>query len=136
MTARSTLSDVTGATLIRFERADGVAMNVDAREAERTIGHGSVAFRAMPGDVSGDEVPAYLHAVLRLDPHRYVFDLPASMRTNGARSSGRREGFAFERDIATGKPSGSPIGKVIFLNYDRRFADRDPQDRRDFERLE
>lgn len=140
---RPSLSDVTGATLVRFERADGLTYNVNDEEAERTIGHGGIDFRALRGDVSGDLLEPYLYRLLRLDPHRYVFDLPTSMRGTGATragyrgaaSAGSKEGFVFLRG-SDGKATGRPVGKIIFLSYDRKFKERDPQDRSDFERLE
>lgn len=137
MSPRPSLRDLTGATLIRFESADGCSYNVNAEEAERRIGFGDVRFRGMPGNVSGDMVIPFLYLALRLDPHRYVFDLPStvtgtgSSRTGaGANGGGSREGYVFER----GKPD-HPVGKIYFLTHDRRFSERDPEDRRDFEML-
>lgn len=135
MTARASLSDITGATVVRFESADGCSFNVNDAEAQRRIAYGDTKFRVLPGDVSGDQVEAYLYAILRLDRHRFVFDLPASMRSNGAVSGGHREGFVFQRG-ADGRADGRPVGKVIFLTYDRKFRERDPSDRADFERME
>lgn len=130
---RATLSNITGATLVRFETADGLTQNIDSEEAGRRIDHGRINFRAMAG-VSGDDVVPYLYRLLSLDPHRFVFDLPSSMTTNGAVSSGSREGFVFQRG-AGGKADGRPVGKVIFLSYDRKFVERDPGDREDFEAM-
>ncbi len=130
---RPSLASVTGATLVRYETTDGCAQNIDGDEAENRIGHGGVSFRALAG-VSGDDVEPYLYRLLRLDAHRFVFDLPSSMKSNGAVSAGSREGFVFRRG-GNGKPEGSPVGKVIFLTYDRRFSERDPGDRSDFERM-
>jgi len=127
VTARLSLSDVTGCTLVRFERADGLTYNEDPR-----INHGGIDFRALPPDAIGEHVEAYLYAVLRLDRARFVFDLPASMR--GHASMGEREGFVFNRG-ADGKATGRPVGKVIFLNRDRRFCEGDPESRADFEAM-
>ncbi len=85
--------------------------------------------------MSGDDVEPYLYRLLRVDPHRFVFDLPSSMKSNGAVSAGSREGFVFARGPG-GKPDGNPVGKVIFLTYDRKFSERDPADRRDFEEMQ
>jgi hypothetical protein len=136
---RPSLSDVTGATLVRFETADGLRYNFDDEEASRTIGHGGIDFRAMPGDASGDMLEPYLYRLLRLDPHRYVFDLPSSMRGTGSTRSGtrgnlEREGFVFMRG-RDGKRDGRPVGKVIFLDRDRKFREGDPACRDDFERM-
>lgn len=138
MKHRLSLSDVTGATLIRFETADGLKCNLDDEEAERRIGFGGVDFRALPGGASGDMIEPYLYRVLRLDPHRFVFDLPSSMRGTGSTRTGSRgsldqEGFVFQRGV-DGKAEGRPVGKVIFLNRDRRFREVDPECRDDFER--
>lgn len=133
MNFRPSLSDVTGATLIRFERADGLTFNVDDEDARRTIGHGGIDFRAMPGTINGDMVVPYLYRVLRLDPHRFIFNLPKSMTSNGAVSAGSREGFVHLRELGT---NSNPVGKVIFLTYDRKFTERDPGSRDDFERME
>lgn len=132
------INDITGATLIRFETADGGARNIDNEEANR-IGFGDVKFRALPGGVTGDMMEPFLYHVLRLDPHRFVFDLPSSMRGTGSTRSGNRagldqEGFVFRRG-ADGKADGRPVGKVIFMNHDRQFREGDPGDRRDFERM-
>jgi hypothetical protein len=140
MKARPTLSDVTGATLVRFETADGLKCNFDDDEAARTISHGGINFRGLRADVTGDMLEPYLYRLLRLDPHRFVFDLPSSMRGTGSARSGTRgnrnqEGFVFSRG-ADGKASGRPVGKVIFLPSDRKFSERDPACREDFERME
>lgn len=134
MSPRPTLSDITGATLVRFETADGLSQNIDGEDAERRISYGGVQFRAMRGDISGENVERYLYALLRLDPARFAFDLPSSMRSNGAVSAGNREGFVFQRG-RDGKPDGRPVGKVIFLTTDRRFREHDPADRRDWEAM-
>lgn len=136
---RPSITDVTGSTLIRFETADGLKYNYDSEEAARTIGHGGIDFRALPGGAVGDVVEPYLYALLRLDPHRFVFDLPSSMRGTGSSRSGNRgsrdqEGFVFKRG-ADGKADGRPVGKVIFLTRDRKFSERDPSSRDDFERM-
>lgn len=137
--ARPSLSDVTGATLIRFETADGLKYNFDDAEAARTIGFGGIDFRAMPSTVTGDLIEPFLYRLLRLDPHRFVFDLPSSMRGTGSTRTGNRgnleqEGFVFSRG-SDGKRDGRPVGKVIFLNRDRRFREYDPECREDFERM-
>lgn len=140
MTRTASLQDFTGATVIRFETADGCARNIDGEEAGR-ITFGDTKFRGIPGSVTGDMVEPYLYRVLGLDPHRYVFDLPSSMRGTGAtrvgagsNAAGSREGFVFARGD-DGRADGRPVGKVIFLTYDRRFREGDPEDRRDFEAL-
>lgn len=137
---QASLSDITGATLIRYESA-GTAINIDGTEADNRIGHGGVSFRAMPGHITGDMVIAYLYHVLRIDPHRFVFDLPStclgtgSTRTGiGGAKGGNREGYVFRRG-PDGKATGNPVGKIYFLSGDRKFSERDPEDRRDFERL-
>jgi hypothetical protein len=96
-----------------------------------------VKFRALPSQAVGDLLEPYLYQVLRLDPHRFVFDLPSSMRgVGGSRvgaggsGGGTKEGFVFER----GKPD-HPVGKVIFLTTDRKFREADPESRADFERM-
>jgi hypothetical protein len=134
---RRSLRDFTGATVIRFESADGCSYNVDDEEAQRRIGFGDTKFRAMPGSVVGrEDVHAYLYRVLGLDPHRYAFDLPSTVygtgasRTGHGGGSGSREGFVFER----GKPD-HPVGKLFFLTHDRRFREGDPECRADFEEL-
>jgi hypothetical protein len=140
--SRASLTDVTGATLIRFEMADGCRYNVDDDEARNRIGFGDLKFRAMPGAVTGDMVVPYLYAVSRLDPSRFVFELPSTMTGTGSTrvgagqtsGAGSREGFIFQRG-ETGKAEGNPVGKVIFMTYDRRFREGDPTDRRDFERM-
>lgn len=127
-----------GCTLVRAEMADGCTYNVDDAEAARRIEFGDVKFRAMPGGINGDLVIPFLYRVLRLDPHRFTFDLPSSITGNGSArtgyggssSNGHREGFVFEK----GKPD-HPVGRLFFLSVDRRFADRDPTDRKDFEVL-
>lgn len=131
---RASLSDITGATLVRFETADGLRHNIDDEEADRRISYGGVQFRALRGDISGEDVEAYLYALLRLDRARFVFDLPSSMKSNGAVSHGHREGFVFQRG-ADGKATGRPVGKVMFLSYDRKFSERDPGDRHDWEAM-
>lgn len=138
---QATLRDFTGATLIRFESADGLTVNVDDDEARRRIGFGDVKFRGMPGDITGPIVDAYLYRVLGLDPHRFVFDLPSSMRGTGSTragyggsTAGSREGFVFRRG-KDGRAEGSPVGKVYFLTYDRKFREGDPESRADFEEL-
>lgn len=137
-----TLSALTGCTLIRYETADGCAQNLDEREAARRIEYGDIKFRPMPGDITGDLVEPFLYHVLRLDPHRFCFDLPASVKGvgssrtgHGGHGGGSREGFVFRRG-GDGKPAGNPIGRLFFLSYDRKFAERDPTDRADFERLQ
>lgn len=132
MTRAPTIADFTGGTVIRIEMADGTARHIDG---------GQTKFRAMPGNITGADVDAYLYAATGLDPHRVVFDLASTMRGTGSTQSGsgtprsgHREGFIFQRG-ANGKADGNPIGKVIFLTHDRRFAERDPSDRADFERL-
>lgn len=142
MTRAPTLADFagSGATVIRYESA-GTAVHIDEREAARRIGHGGVKFRAMPGGVTGDDVERFLYACLGIDPHRFVFDLPSSVKGTGSARTGHggakpgdREGFVFARGD-DGKATGSPVGKVIFLTSDRRFREGDPEDRRDFEAL-
>ncbi len=138
------LSDVTGATLVRFETIDGTRRSIDANGDEaKAIQFGGMALRALPGQAQGDMLEPYLYKLLRLDPHRFVFDLPSSMRGTGATrvgagggaGSGTREGFVFERGN-DGKPNGRPIGKVTFLTYDRKFRERDPNSREDFEGIQ
>lgn len=140
MTRPLTLSAFSGATVIRYESA-GTAVHIDEREAARRVGHGGVKFRAMPGDVTGTDVDRFLYACLGIDPHRFVFDLPSTVRGTGATRTGHggakpgdREGFVFQRGT-DGRAAGSPIGKVIFLTSDRRFREGDPESRGDFEAL-
>lgn len=140
--ARPTIRDFTGGTVIRFETVDGLRYNIDDEEAARRVQHGGLAFRGMPGHITGDMVEPWLYGVLRLDPHRFVFDLPSSMkgtgstRTGAGRTSGAgtREGFVFQRG-RDGKAEGRPVGKVIFMTTDRKFDERDPECREDFERM-
>lgn len=129
-----------GATVIRYESA-GMAVNLTEEEARRRIGHGGIKFRAMPGGVIGEDVDRFLYACLGLDPHRFVFDLPSSVRGTGATRAGHggakpgdREGFVFRRGDG-GKAEGEPVGRLFFLTRDRRFREGDPEDRRDFEAL-
>ncbi len=141
VTPRYSLSDVTGATLVRFETIDGLRRNIDENgEEARAISHGGVNFRALPPQAQGDFLEPYLYRLLRLDRARFVFDLPSSMRGTGAtrtgaggQMGGSREGFVFERG-QDGKANGSPIGKIIFMTSDRKFRELDAHDRRDFER--
>lgn len=142
MTPRPTLSSFTGATVVRFEMADGCSYNVNDDEAAARITYGDLKFRGMPGSVTGDMVEPYLYAISRLDPHRFIFDLPSSMKGTGSTrvgagatsGAGSREGFIFQRG-KDGKADGRPVGKVIFLTYDRQFREGDPTDRRDFEAM-
>lgn len=134
MSARPTLRDFTGATLIRFESADGLRINLDDTEAQRRIEHGSMSLRGLPGHINGDLVEPYLYAVLRIDPHRFVWDLPRSMKSNGAVSGGERSGFLFARG-QDGKAEGRAVGKVTFLTTDRRLREVDPESRADFEEM-
>lgn len=143
MTARASIRDFTGATLVRFEMADGgVCVNIDDEEAARRISYGDTKFRCMPGAVTGDMVEPYLYAISGLDPHRVLFDLPSTMRGTGSTrvgfgatsGAGAREGFIFQRG-EDGRAEGRPVGKVIFMTYDRRFSERDPESRDDFEEL-
>lgn len=126
MSRRLSLADITGCTLVRFESADGCALNVDPA----TISHGSVDFRALPAHAFGEHIEQWLYRVLRLDPHRFVFDLPRSLY--GGAGTGTREGTVHLREHGKSSP---PVGRVFFMNSDRRFREGDPQDRRDFEAL-
>jgi len=139
------LSDLCGHRLVRFEMADGTSYNIDDDEAARRIQHQSTMFRAVPGDVTGDVLLRYLYAVSRLDPHRFVFDLPSSMLGTGSTMSGAggsvrgnrtQEGFIHLRG-SDGKPAHGtrPVGRVIFATQGERFRDDDPESRTDFERF-
>lgn len=70
-----------------------------------------------------------------LDPHRVVFDLSKSSYevkpTDGSRLRNGRTIGGFIRDRGTGEV----VGKLIFATEGEKFADRDPNDRQDFERL-
>lgn len=131
--SRPSLSSLpTGCTLLRFEGADGLTHNVDDDEARRRIGFGDTKFRAMPGGINGDLVEPYLYAVFRIDQHRFVWDLPRSVTSLGATSAGTREGTLHTREGGRNSP---PVGRVFFMTTDRRFAESDPSDRRDFEAM-
>jgi hypothetical protein len=119
-------SDITGCTLVRFERADGLAVNHDPR----TIEHGGIDWRALPQAAIGPEIERWLYAVLRLDEHRFIFDLPRTLY--GHAGVGTREGTVHLREHGKNSP---PVGKVYFMTNDRRFREGDPTDRRDFESL-
>jgi len=142
VTRAPTIADFAGSggVVIRYESA-GTATHIDEREAARRIGHGGLKFRIMPGGVLGEDVDRFLYAALGIDPHRFVFDLPSSVRGTGSTRTGHggakpgdREGFVFARG-KDGKPDGDPVGKVIFLTSDRRFREGDPESRTDFEAL-
>lgn len=144
-TNRLHLSDLSGHRLVRFEMADGCSYNVHDDDAAHTIGHSETKFRAIPGDVTGDVLVAYLYRVSGIDPHRFVFDLPSSMGGTGSTRSGAggstrgnrtQEGFIWLRG-ADGKPNMStrPVGKVIFASPNERMRDDDPTARTDFERF-
>lgn len=145
MMARLRLSDLCGHRLVRFEMADGNRYNVDDEEAAKRIGHQNTMFRAVPGDATGDTLIRYLYAVSRLDPHRFVFDLPSSMTGTGSTRAGfggstrgnrTQEGFIHMRG-PDGKPlqNGRPIGRVIFATPGEKMRDDDPESRTDFERF-
>ncbi len=140
---RVSLCEVTGATLVRFETIDGMRRTFDEHGDEaRQIQHGDLRLRALPAQAQGDMLEPYLYRLLRLDPHRFVFDLPSSMRGTGSTrvgggsgGGGTREGFVFERG-GDGRKDGRPIGKITFLTYDRKFKERDPNSREDFEAIQ
>lgn len=137
MTAISqSISAARGRLLIRLEAVHGSGIN------GRTIDWGQDKIRALTADEAID--PLVLCQAFGLDPHRVVFDLPSSARgvgstVSGAGGSGRGfrdvSGFVFARNPDTGKADGDPIAKVTFLTEGMQVRDRDPHDRRDFERL-
>jgi hypothetical protein len=127
---RLSIRDVTGCTLVRFETADGMRVNVDDDEAARRITSGGVNFRALPPEAIGPEIERYLYAILRLDEARFVFDLPRSLY--GGRSAGDKSGTVHLRALGKNSP---PVGTVYFLTRDRRFREGDPEDRGNFEAL-
>lgn len=143
--ARLRLSDLCGHRLVRFEMADGHSYNIDDEEAAKRIGHQEVIFRAIPGDVTGEMLIRYLYAVSRIDPHRFVFDLPSSVSGTGSARTGygggtrgnrTQEGFIHMRG-PDGKPhpDARPVGRVIFATPGERMRDDDPESRADFERF-
>lgn len=132
--SRPSLADFTGATVVRFESADGGKINLDDAEAQRRIEHGSLKFRGMPGQVNGELVIPFLYMALGIDQHRFVWDLPRSMTSNGSVSAGERSGFLFARG-RDGKADGRAVGKVTFLTTDQRLRERDPESRSDFEEM-
>lgn len=113
----------------------------------KTAGLVPVRFEGHPnGPFAGDGrwrgVKDFEHATLcrvfQLDPARFWFDLPSSVRGvgsnqvgwGGGRSARRISGFVF----MGGKPE--PVAKLTICFEAERFADYDPTSARDFENLE
>lgn len=81
---------------------------------------------------------ATLCRVFGLDPVRFYFDLPSSVRGVGSSSSGyggaQRSGRRLQNGLVLMSAPGGPIpvGKLTICFESERFRDVDPTDARDF----
>jgi hypothetical protein len=115
-------SGFSGQVPVRFEGAPGGPFDGDGRwRGVRDFEHGTLC------------------RTFGLDPHRFYFDLPSTVRgigpnTRGAAmmAGGRRRiaGFVF----MSGRDE--PVAKLTICFDAERFSDGDPSDRRDFFNLE
>ena len=113
----SAIARATGTIPVRFEGAPGGPFRGDGR------------WRGVPNFEH-----ATLCRIFQLDPCRFYFDLPSSVRGVGAnrvgagscRSARRINGFVFMAG------SDVPVAKLSVCLEDERFRDDDPTNARDF----
>lgn len=74
-----------------------------------------------------------------LDPVRFYFDLPSSVRGTGSLSSGYGGGQRHGKRLVNGyvmmAGHSEPVGKLTIVTDADRFKDVDPRDMRDFHDL-
>lgn len=107
----------TGQVPLRFEGAPGTPFEGDGR------------WRSTP-----DFEHATLCRVFNLDPIRFWFDLPSSVRGIGANQTGHGGGASARRINGFVHMAGwdRPVAKISVCLEDEKFKDVDPMNERDF----
>jgi hypothetical protein len=97
-----------------------------------------VRFESVEGECKWRGVKDFEHATLcrafGLDPVRFYFDLPSSVRGVGSNSSGNRGGRDISGYVMMAGRS-EPFGTLKVCRQGERFRDVDPNDKQELYRL-